>query len=63
MPESKAMTQYDRHILGTMFKILSRLLFLVAFSVVHSTNDIVLKSLVSDYAILVERIDLWRDSK
>lgn len=61
------MTQYDRYVLGTMFKILARLLFLVVSQVVlvrGTPDDMALKILIeSDYAIFVERVDLWRDEK
>ena len=57
------MTQYDRYILGTMFKILFGLLFRMASQVVTGPGDIAIKSLISDYTIFVEQVDLWRDGK
>jgi hypothetical protein len=58
------MTQYDdRYILGAMLKILARLLFLIASRIISGENDIAFGNLISDYADLVERVDLWRNGK
>jgi len=50
--------------LGTMFKILARLLFIVtSHQIVPGTDDKTLNALISDYALFDERVDLWRDGK